>query len=123
MLQTKKILKKTADFLKSNKWCFIQMAVLLVPHAVGYATVGANVSTGMPWDTGINTIQSALTGPIPKAGAGIAIATAGGLWMFGESQITKVAMRTALGSGIALSAPTAVTALAGAGSGSGCLFF
>lgn len=120
----KNFLKKSCSFLNENKWCFIQMGVMISLHSVCSATVGTDINTGMPWDTGINKLQTALTGPIPKAGSAIAIAIAASLWMFGSGgQMTNVAIRTALGSGIALSAPTAVTALAGSGTGSGCIFF
>lgn len=120
----KKILRKTVHFVTENKWVFLQMAVFFIlPHAICGATVGANIDTGMPWDKGLNTVQSALAGPIPKVASAISIATSGALWMFGQGQIAQVAMRTTLGSGIALSAPTVVTALAGNGTGSGCIFF
>ncbi|MEN6623229.1 MAG: TrbC/VirB2 family protein [Smithella sp.] len=118
----KTILQKARSFLWNHRIDILQLTVfaafVVVPHSVGFAN---DINSNMPWDKGINTLQSALTGPIPRAGAAISVATAAGLWMFGESQITKVGMRVALGSGIALSAPTAVSALSGV-TVSGCLF-
>jgi type IV secretory pathway VirB2 component (pilin) len=117
--------KKGIEFLCQHKSDFIQIAfiaaVVVLPHATGFASdVGNDVSTGLPWDTGLNTMQSAITGKIPKVASGISIATGGMLWMFGQTDIAKTAMRATLGSGVVLASPSVVKALVS--SSSGCLF-
>ena len=113
---------KARAFLKNNRSIFLQLGIIVtlvvIPNLV---FANETISTDMPWDSGVTKMRDALTGPLPKAGSAIAISGAGLLWMFGESQISRVAMRVALGSGIALAAPTAVTALSGV-TVSGCLF-
>lgn len=118
----KNSIQKAGRFIWNNKWCFMQMGIMLSVHNVCGATVGGDVSTGMPWDTGINAMQDALTGPIPKAGSVIAISTGAGMWMLGQGQVSQTAIRATLGSGIALGSPAMVSALAGSGTGSGCIF-
>ena len=115
-------IKQAGAWIKRNRWALLRIAVLtavaVLPEAAGFAS---DIKTGMPWDTGVNKLQSSLTGPLPKAGSAISLSTAGLLWMFGESRVTQTAMRVALGSGLALSAPSAVSALSGV-TVSGCLF-
>ena len=113
---------KSIHFIRNNKMACIQAGILLVPQVAG-ATLGGAVQTGMPWDSGLTTLQDALTGPIPKAGAVIAIAAGGALYALGDSQITKLAMRTCFGTAICCSAATVAGVFAGGqGTGSGCLF-
>lgn len=116
------ILKKTRSYLWEHRLEVIRMAVLtasvVLPHAVSYAN---DISTNMPWDKGVNTLQRAMTGPLPRAGSAISIASAAAMWMFGESRMSQVGMRIALGSGVALGAPSAATALSGV-QVDGCLF-
>jgi len=118
----KKMIKKASAFLWDNRSSILQMGfiatLVVMPHTT-FAT--DTINTNMPFDPGIKTMRDAFTGPIPKAGSVISVAAAAGMWMFGESQITKVAMRVALGSGIMLGAPAAVSALSGT-TVSGCLF-
>lgn len=121
--QLKNNIRKTGRFVKDNKWCFMQLAVMVSWQSVCGATIGGDINTGMPFDQGVNMMQSALTGPIPRAGSVIAISTGAGMWMFGQGQVSQTAIRTTLGSGIALGAPSMLTALAGPGTGSGCIFF
>lgn len=114
--------KKGMKFIKDNKLMLLQAGILLAPQ-VASATIGGAVQTGMPWDSGLTTLQTALTGPIPKAGAVIAIAAGGALYALGDSQITKLAMRTCFGTAICCSAATVAGVFAGGqGTGSGCVF-
>ena len=118
----KEYARKGIQFLKDNKMAWIQAGILFVPQVAG-ATLGGAVQTGMPWDSGLTTLQDALTGPIPKAGAVIAIAAGGALYALGDSQITKLAMRTCFGTAVCCSAATVAGVFAGGqGTGSGCLF-
>ena len=113
-------LHKAGQWLNRNKIPILQMTLISVSIALPHA-FASDVTTNMPWDKGVNAIQSALTGPLAKAGSAISIASSGLLWMFGETQVTKTAMRASLGTGIALGAPTAATTLSGV-TVSGCLF-
>lgn len=119
----KRHIQKTGRFVRDNKWCFVQLAVMVSWQGVCGATIGGDINTGMPFDSGVNVMQSALTGPLPKAGSVISIATGASMWMFGQGQISQTAIRATLGSGVALGAPSALAALAGPGIGSGCIFF
>lgn len=125
----KKTVSKTKEkgikFLWQHKGDILQIAfmaaVIVLPHATGFASdVGNDISTGLPWDTGLNTMQTAITGKIPKVASGISIATGGMLWMFGQTDIAKTAMRATLGSGVVLASPSVVKALVS--TSSGCLF-
>lgn len=81
------------------------------------------ISTGMPWDTGVNKMFESFTGPLPKAAATVGIGTGGIMWVMGtESQLTKLAMRFSLGTGTCLAAPSVVEALSGVTTAAaGCL--
>jgi len=112
---------KIGSWVKRNRLPLLQMAVLTAAAVMPEIGFASDIKTGMPWDTGINTLQSALTGPMPKAGSAISIASSGLLWMFGETRVTQTAMRVTMGTGVALGAPSAVSALSGV-TVSGCLF-
>ena len=115
--------KKAGGFLKDNKATLITMGLMMGPQICG-ATFGGAVQTNMPWDSGLTTLQTALTGPIPKAGAVISIASGGALYALGDSQTTKLAMRTCFGTAVCCSAATVAGVFAGGnGTGSGCTFF
>ena len=105
--------KKVGKFLWDNRGAFIIVGSMGI--LIGSGVCDANVvgQTSLPWDKGINVVKDALTGPLPKAGAAIATATGGAMYMFGEGQATKTAMRVCLGSGVCLGAPSVITALTG----------
>jgi type IV secretion system protein VirB2 len=46
----------------------------------------------MPWDSGIDSLKSNLTGPLPRAGAVISIAAGGTLYALGQSDVSRLAM-------------------------------
>lgn len=78
--------KKAGGFLKDNKATLITMGLMMGPQICG-ATFGGAVQTNMPWDSGLTTLQTALTGPIPKAGAVISIASGGAMhWAIARLQ-------------------------------------
>lgn len=110
---------KIIKFLSDNKWAFLQIGLMVLPSAVGYA----NTSTGIdPLDKPLTVLNGAFTGALPKVGVTIAAAAGATSWALGtESQVTKLALRAAMGGGIAMSAPSAINAITGQ-SVSGCLF-
>ena len=79
-------------------------------------------STAMPWDSGIESLKANLTGPLPRAGAVISIATGCALYALGQSDVSRMVMKGAFGTAIACGAAT-LAGLFGADNVSGCLFF
>ena len=120
---TKKITKKNViKFLSDNKWCFLQLGIMMLPSVISFASTGS-VSTGIdPLDTPLTKINSAMTGAVPKVGVTIAAAAGATSWALGtENQVTRYALRAAMGGGIAMSAPAAIQAITGT-TVTGCLF-
>ncbi|WP_196607260.1 hypothetical protein [Pectinatus frisingensis] len=114
--------KRIIKFLSDNKWCLLQIGLLMLPQAVGFAsTTGSNITTGItPLDTPLTVLNTAMTGAIPKVGVTIATAAGATSWALGtENQVTKFALRGALGGGLAMSAPAVIGAIT---SVSGCMF-
>ena len=114
--------KQIIKFLSDNKWCLLQIGLLMLPQAVGFAsTTGSNITTGItPLDTPLTVLNTAMTGAIPKVGVTIAAAAGATSWALGtENQVTKLALRGAIGGGLAMSAPAAIGAIT---SVSGCIF-
>lgn len=95
--------------------------LLLLALILGGSGCEASESEDMPWSRGINRLFEEFTDTLPRIGAAISIAVAAALWMFGESQVTKTAMRISFGTGICLSAPSMIEALTGTNV-AGCLF-
>ncbi len=110
-----KVLRSGWEFIKENKGTFMCMGLMLVSSQ-------CFASTTMPWDSGIESLKSNLTGPLPRAGAVISIAAGGTLYALGQSDVSRIAMKGAFGTGIACGAAT-LAGLFGADSVSGCLFF
>lgn len=118
--------KKIIKFLSDNKWAFLQIGLMVLPSAVGYASqIG---STGItPLDKPLEVLNGAFTGVIPKAGVTIALAAGFTSYALGtESQVTKLALRGAMGGGAAMAAPGIINALVDTSSAgqavAGCLF-
>lgn len=79
-------------------------------------------STTMPWDSGIERLKANLTGPLPRVGAVISIATGGALYALGQRDVSRLVMKRAFGTAIACGAAT-LAGFFGAGNVSGGLFF
>jgi len=113
--------KKAIKFLKDNKWVFLQMGLMLLPMAIGYAN-DADKAEITALQKPMAVLQSTFTGAIPKVGVTVAAAAGATSWALGtESQVTKLALRCAMGGGVAMAAPSAITSLTGT-TVSGCLF-
>ena len=111
----KQVLANGYQMVKSNKGILMYMGLMMVSsHCFA--------STTMPWDSGIESLKSNLTGPLPRAGAVISIATGGALYALGQSDLSRMAMKGAFGMAIACGAAT-MAGLFGADNVSGCLFF
>lgn len=125
-IKPRTVLKKEAviAYVKENRWELIRMAafvaIFVVPHVTGYCTLGKDIDTGMPWDTGVNKIQSSVVGGLAKAGA--TIGTFATVWMwYNGADLSKTALKGTMGATSLLAAPTLLEKLSGAASG--CLFF
>lgn len=99
--------------------CFLVMVVL--PMMIGGSGCEAAESKKFPWSDGVNVLFEEFTDVLPSIGSAISIAVSAILWLFGESQITKTAIRVAFATGIGLAAPDLINALTGKDV-SGCLF-
>ncbi len=121
MYKNKGAKKSMKPWMKAGLLAAFGIGLCFLPNEALASTSAVN--TGMPWDTGVNKMFQSLTGPLAQAASGISIATGGAMWMMGaESQVTKLIMRCALGSGVALAAPSAVSALSGTTiAAAGCL--
>lgn len=114
--------KQIIKFLSDNKWCLLQIGLFMLPQAVGFATTtGSQITTGItPLDTPLTVLNTAMTGTVPKVGVTIAAASGAASWAMGtENQVTKYALRAAMGGGLAMSAPAAIGAITGV---AGCMF-
>jgi type IV secretory pathway VirB2 component (pilin) len=79
-------------------------------------------STGLPWETPLQTIQRSLSGPVAVAIAIIAIVVSGFMYAFGESgSMFKHLCFVALAISLALGAATFVSAVFSPSSGALCL--
>lgn len=120
----KEKIKRTAKHLyeevKGNKFMLAYMTAVVMMQDTSIVSA-TKLNSSLPWSDGLDTLYTELTGPIPRAGACIAIATSAGMYMFGNSQITQMATKITFGSGAACAAPSLLEALAG-NSASGCLF-
>lgn len=100
-------------FLKDNKWTFFQMGCMVLPAAIGYANDAANAQIEA-LKTPMTVLESTFTGTVPKVGVTVAAAAGATSWALGtENQVTKYALRTAMGGGIAMAVPATITTLTG----------
>ena len=111
----KKMLNNGWQLVNKNKGMLMCMGVMMISSQ-------CMASTTMPWDSGIDSLKTNLTGPLPRAGAVISIATGGALYALGQSDISRMAMKGAFGTAIACGTAT-LAGLFGADNVSGCLFF
>ncbi|MDR1701521.1 MAG: TrbC/VirB2 family protein [Sporomusaceae bacterium] len=122
------VLKKTIRFISANKLSCLRFAVMgaasfgvSVPDVAFASYSGADLS--LPYDRALTTMYEQLTGPIPMIGGTIAVASGGAMYMLGEGQMTRTAMRICIGSGIAMLSPQVINVFAGSNAGdSGILF-
>lgn len=115
--------EKAWDFVKENKFMFIQLGVLLIPVATGYCSDAEGYASNVEITSlqkPLKALSKALTGPIPGAVTGISIALGGCSWAMGwEQQVTQRCVKGAGGGAVAMGAGKFVNDL---GIGSGCLF-
>lgn len=103
MSSVKKFSKKTFKFVKNNKMFFLQMGIMLIPAAVGYANDSVSTSQVSTLTTPLAKLHSVLTGPIPKGVVGISVAMGGCSWAMGwEQQVTQRCIKGAGGGAVAM---------------------
>lgn len=126
------------SFLKASAPVVLQLTIMMLPAAISFASTGdtsgaaaaggaaggqnAN-STGItPLDKPLQTISSALTGPIPILVTGGGVALAGMSWAMGwEQQVMSRGIKVAGGGAIAMGAGNFMQSVIGKGL-TGCLF-
>ena len=81
--------------------CMLAVASVMIMQTRTYAS---STSTGLPWETPLETIQQSLTGPTAIAIGSIAFFVAGGMLIFGGeiSDFTKRVMYAVLAASVML---------------------
>ena len=125
-------------FLKASAPVVLQLTIMMLPAAISFASTGdtsgaaaaggaaggqSGDSTGItPLDKPLQTISSALTGPIPILVTGGGVALAGMSWAMGwEQQVMSRGIKVADGGAIAMGAGSFMSSVIGKGL-TGCLF-
>ena len=125
-------------FLKASAPVVLQLTIMMLPAAISFASTGdtsgaaaaggaaggqSGDSTGItPLDKPLQTISSALTGPIPILVTGGGVALAGMSWAMGwEQQVMSRGIKVAGGGAIAMGAGNFMQSVIGKGL-TGCLF-
>lgn len=109
---------KAVKFFKANKWVFFQMGCMVLmyvvlPAAIGYANDASNVQIDA-LKTPMTVLENTFTSTVPKVGVTIAGAAGATSWALGtENQVTKYALRVAMGGGIGMAIPATVSTLTG----------
>lgn len=88
----------------------VVLAGIFLLHGTGMATDASSMK--LPYKTALSTMYTELTGTVPLIGGTIAIAVGGAMYMLGEGQMTRTAMRICIGTGIALLAPQVIQVFA-----------
>jgi hypothetical protein len=112
---------KVKQFLKDNKWAFLQMGLMMLPTVVGYANDASSVEIDA-LKTPLSVMQHTMTGTLPKVG--VSVAAAGFLvnWGMGnEQQVAKGLGRLSMAGGAAMYVIPTINNVTGA-SVTGCLF-
>ena len=126
------------SFLKASAPVVLQLTIMMLPAAIAFASSGDTSgaaaaggaaggqnadSTGItPLDKPLQTISSALTGPIPILVTGGGVALAGMSWAMGwEQQVMSRGIKVAGGGAIAMGAGSFMSSVIGKGL-TGCLF-
>ena len=126
------------SFLKASAPVVLQLTIMMLPAAIAFASSGdtsgaaaaggaaggqSGDSTGItPLDKPLQTISSALTGPIPILVTGGGVALAGMSWAMGwEQQVMSRGIKVAGGGAIAMGAGSFMSSVIGKGL-TGCLF-
>lgn len=112
--------EKITGYVRSHKWELakigVMAAVMLLPETSAFAqSVDATEVSGFDaLQKPMTNLQKFLTGPVPKAGVTIAAAAGCTSWALNvENQITKFALRAAMGGGGALGAAGLINGITG----------
>lgn len=99
----KKAVLKSVNFIKNNKILFLQVGLMMLPAAVGFANDTISTSSVSTLTTPLSKLHSVLTGPIPKGIVGMSVAMGGCSWAMGwEQQITQRCIKGAGGGAVAM---------------------
>lgn len=102
---------KIKSFVKNNRKELLQMAFMIGSVALpqicsaGAVTSIDSISSSMPWKSGLSSLATEITGPIPKLFGILSVAAAGGMMAFGEmGPAAKKVMQIVFGIGMAIGA-------------------
>ena len=124
------------SFLKASAPVVLQLTIMMLPAAIAFASNGdaggaaaaagaaaeSNTVGITPLDKPLQTITTALTGPIPVLVTGGGVALAGMSWAMGwEQQVMSRGIKVAGGGAIAVGAGSFMSSVIGKGL-TGCLF-
>ena len=123
------------SFLKASAPVVLQLTIMMLPAAISFASTGdtsgaaaagaaaeSNTVGITPLDKPLQTITTALTGPIPVLVTGGGVALAGMSWAMGwEQQVMSRGIKVAGGGAIAMGAGSFMSSVIGKGL-TGCLF-
>ena len=100
---------RLVDFVTGKR--FLTMAGLaLVSNALAYASTG---TTGLPWETPLQTVQQSLTGPVAAGISVVGIAAGGMALVFGGelSEFAKRSCYAVIATGVIVGAGTIMSTL------------
>lgn len=89
------------------------IAGLIVAGAAGVALA----STGMPWESPLQTVSSSISGPAGASACSVALAWSGVNWGRGTEHGREAFIGSAVGTGLCLGAPRAVSLFGGGAGG------
>lgn len=107
-------------FAKKHRWLFLQVGIMLLPAAMGYANEAANIKIS-PLQKPLEVLHDFLTGPLPALTTGISATLGGMSYAMGwEQQVTQRCLKGVGGGAIAMGSGEFLDSL-GIGV-TGCLF-
>ncbi|WP_371369758.1 TrbC/VirB2 family protein [Sporomusa rhizae] len=101
---------RTGQDIRYVFFAVVLLTGIFLLHGTGMATDASSMK--LPYKTALSTMYTELTGTVPLIGGTIAIAVGGAMYMLGEGQMTRTAMRICIGTGIALLAPQVIQVFA-----------
>lgn len=107
-------------FVKKHRWLILQVGVMLLPAALGYANEASSIKI-TPLQKPLEVLHDTLTGPLPAIATGMSAAMGGMSYAYGwEQHITQRCLKGVGGGAIAMGSGEFLDSL-GIGV-TGCLF-
>lgn len=107
-------------FVKKHRWLILQVGVMLLPAAMGYANEASSIKI-TPLQKPLEVLNEFLTGPLPALATGMSAALGGMSYAWGwEQHVTQRCLKGVGGGAIAMGAGEFMSSL-GIGV-TGCMF-